>query len=304
VLAGAASFERTTRIGARSRVPAVRPHVPGRMLHYQHTLTGGVTQVERFEHGGGTLIDEVFGDGTDRHLVFMHGWGASRESLRGIAVLFQSAYRVHLFDFPGFGEAPPPPADWDTINYADLVQQYLHDCVSGEVVLVGHSFGGRIGIRLAARQLSQIRALVLMGVPGLPPPRFSRVRLRRSVIRTLRKALVAVRPVIGSGPVDWHTRTFGSRDYLAAGQLRSVFVRVVNEDLTENARAIACPVLLIWGSDDREAPASLAHRYQQLLNGRATVEMLPHKDHFPYTGTGAHLCAFKIRSWLPAHVES
>ena len=37
------------------------------------------------------------------------------------------------------------------------------------------------------------------------------------------------------------------------------------------------------------------------MNGHATVEMLPHKDHFLYAGTGAHLCAFKIREWLDAN---
>jgi pimeloyl-ACP methyl ester carboxylesterase len=77
---------------------------------------------------------------------------------------------VHLFDLPGFGEAPPPPEAWGTIEYADLVQQYILDKISGTVVLVGHSFGGRVSIRLAARRLSQIRDLVLLGVPGLPQP--------------------------------------------------------------------------------------------------------------------------------------
>jgi pimeloyl-ACP methyl ester carboxylesterase len=78
----------------------------------------------------------------------------------------------------------------------------------------------------------------------------------------------------------------------------------VNEDLTESAKSIECPVLLLWGTDDRETPPSLASRYQQLLDGRATISLLPHKDHYLYTGTGAHLCAFKIRSWLPAHVDA
>ena len=47
-----------------------------------------------------------------------------------------------------------------------------------------------------------------------------------------------------------------------------------------------------------ETPAALAFRYKALMDGRATVEVLPHKDHYLATGTGAHLCAFKIRNWL------
>jgi pimeloyl-ACP methyl ester carboxylesterase len=264
----------------------------------------GLNHLARFEHAGASLVDEVLGDSASRHIVFMHGWGGDRNSLRAIGVLFRPTHAVHLLDLPGFGNAPLPPADWDTIKYADLVQRYVHDCVPAPVVLVGHSFGGRIALRLASQRLPQVRAIVLMAVPGLPAPPFSRVRLRRAAIGHLRRLLTAARPVLGAGPIDWHTRTFGSKDYLAAGDLRSVFVRTVNEDLTESAKAVACPVLLIWGSDDRETPPSLARRFKGLLDGHATLELLPHKDHYLYDGTGAHLCAFKIRTWLDAHAGS
>jgi pimeloyl-ACP methyl ester carboxylesterase len=267
-------------------------------------LPSGVNRLARFEHAGASLIDEILGDSSSRHIVFMHGWGLNRNSLRAIGVLFQRTHAVHLLDLPGFGEAPLPPADWDTIKYTDLVQQYVLDRMGGPVVLVGHSFGGRIALRLASRRLPQVRAIVLMAVPGLPARRFSRVRLRRAAIRLLRRLLRAGRPIVGPAPLDWHTRTFGSKDYLAAGDLRSVFVRTVNEDLTASAKSVTCPVLLIWGSDDSEAPPSLAVRFKKQLDGHATLEMLPHKDHHLYSGTGAHLCAFKIRSWLEAHAGS
>ena len=277
-------------------------------------MPSGPSRVERFEYGGATLLDEIIetvevieaADVTGirrapAHMVFLHGWGASRESLRGIATLFQNRHTVHLIDLPGFGEAPPPPPDWDTSRYADLVEQHLARHAPGPVVLVGHSFGARVSILLAARRPPALLAVVLMAAPGLPAPLLSPVRLRRSAIRWLRKALYLVRPAAGQGAIDWHTRTFGSTDYLAAGPLRQIFVRIVGEDYSAAAAAIQCPVLLLWGAEDRETPPWLAHRFNQLMNGRATVVVLPHKDHHLYAGTGAHLCAFKIRSWLEAH---
>jgi pimeloyl-ACP methyl ester carboxylesterase len=236
-------------------------------------------------------------------MLFLHGWGGSRESLRGIATLFQHTHCVHLFDLPGFGEAPPPPESWGTIEYADLLQEYILERVQGTVVLVGHSFGGRVSIRLASRRLSQIRDLVLLGVPGLPQQGLSRARVRRWRIRTLRRLLIALKPLIGSRGVEWHTATFGSKDYQAAGKMRPVLIRSVNEDLTESAKAIACPTLLIWGTDDTETPPWLARRYAQLLGPRATLTLLPHKDHHLYTGTGAHLCGEKMRGWLRARAD-
>ena len=203
-----------------------------------------------------------------------------------------------MIDLPGFGDAPRPPSAWDTSEYADLVQAYIADRLQGPVVLVGHSFGARISLRLAARKLDQVRAIVLMAAPGLPLLPFSRAAFRRLGIRSLRRALHVLSPITGPDLLAWHTARFGSKDYLAAGALKDVLVRVVNEDLTSSARAVECPVLLLWGAEDRETPPSLAHRFAELMNGRATLELLPHKDHFLYMATGAHLCAFKIRGWL------
>jgi pimeloyl-ACP methyl ester carboxylesterase len=258
-----------------------------------------VHRIERFEHGGGTLVDEQIGDPRGPHLMLLHGWGVTRETLRPIGTLFERTHRVHLIDLPGFGEAPVPPDTWDTVTYTDLVQHYLLDRVGGPVVLVGHSFGGRITLRLAARRLPQIRGAVLMGVPGLPDTRWSRKKMRRTWIRALRRFLTAVRPITGSRLVDWHSRKYGSRDYLSAGPLRKILVRTVNEDLTDAARTVECPVLLLWGTDDDETPQWLGERYRELIGARATLGLLPHKDHHLYAGTGAHLCAFKIRQWLP-----
>lgn len=262
------------------------------------------TRIEHFEHHGGTLVDEILGTG-DTHLIFLHGWGGSRDSLRGIATLFQHTHVVHLIDQPGFGEAPLPPQDWSTINYTDLVQQYMLEKIAGPVLLIGHSFGGRVSVRLAARRLPQIRGVVLLSAAGLPRTGFSAQTLRRSWIRLLRKMAFAVKPIVGERAVAWHTRTYGSKDYMSAGELRAVFVRVVNEDLTESAAAIDCPVLLLWGTEDTETPVWVGERYKEILGSRATLEILPHKDHHLYTGTGAHLCGTRIRAWLKrqdAHV--
>jgi pimeloyl-ACP methyl ester carboxylesterase len=178
------------------------------------------------------------------------------------------------------------------------VQRYLDEQVKGPALLVGHSFGARVSLRLAARKLPQVRAVVLMAAPGLPRQPFSKGALRRWGIRTLRSILRAASGLTGPGPLDWHTTRFGSKDYLAAGDLKNILVKTVNEDLTDSARALDCPVLLLWGEDDRETPPSLAYRFRELMHGRATLEILPHKDHFLYMATGAHLCAFKIRGWL------
>ena len=81
-----------------------------------------------------------------------------------------------------------------------------------------------------------------------------------------------------------------------------MFIRVVNEDLTESAAAIALSDAAHLGTEDTETPPWLAARYAALMDGRATLDVLPHKDHHLYAGTGAHLCGYKIRGWAGTRV--
>ena len=92
-------------------------------------------------------------------------------------------------------------------------------------------------------------------------------------------------------------RRFGSRDYLAAGELRATFVKVVNEDLSELAQRIQAQTLLLWGDRDLETPPEFAHRYAALIKNSALC-LLPGKGHEPYENAGHHLCAFYLTPFL------
>ena len=59
---------------------------------------------------------------------------------------------------------------------------------------------------------------------------------------------------------------YGSPDYRAAtGVMRQVLVRTVNETYDDQLRAVSCPVELVWGDDDTEAPLSVAETAAGLL---------------------------------------
>jgi pimeloyl-ACP methyl ester carboxylesterase len=262
-------------------------------------------RLEKFDYAGASLVAAVSGEPSGGDIIFLHGWGGNRRSLYDIGALFQCTHRIHMLDLPGFGDAPPPPPGWGSIQYANLVQQYMLKHCSDKVILACHSFGGRIGVRLAAKRPAQVKSLVMMGTPGLPLSFFSRRRIRILWIRRLRAFLRLVQPHTKTKLIDWHTSRYGSKDYQnVKAELRSVLISVVTEDLTESAGRITCPALLLWGTDDAETPVWLAHRYKQLMGDKATLVLLPHKDHYLFQGTGAHLCGFEIREWLGVKTDA
>ncbi|HYO89947.1 MAG TPA: alpha/beta fold hydrolase, partial [Candidatus Limnocylindrales bacterium] len=81
----------------------------------------------------------------------LHGWGASRQLMTPVAErLAPLGYTVYALDLPGFGETPPPPASWGVNDYAQFVLAALNSLAIEKTHLIGHSFGGRIGLVLGS----------------------------------------------------------------------------------------------------------------------------------------------------------
>ena len=97
-------------------------------------------------------------------------------------------------------------------------------------VLVGHSFGGRVAVRLAATSPELVRGIVLTGVPLLRPETpAAKPALGFRVLRFLNKW-----DFISNDLMEKERRKRGSADYRAAeGELREVLVKAVNEDYGE-----------------------------------------------------------------------
>jgi pimeloyl-ACP methyl ester carboxylesterase len=156
---------------------------------------------------------------------------------------------------------------------------------AGRRVWVGHSFGCRVGLQLAARHPQAVEALFLIAAAGLPPHRSLAARLKRVPRRAAFRLARAVTP---EGPArDRLRERYGSTDYRTAGAMRPVLVRAVNEDLTEVARAVRCPVVLVHGDKDRESPPEIAERLHRLIAG-SQLHLLRGFDHWTVLTDGRH----------------
>ena len=187
-------------------------------------------------------------------ILLLHGWGADHRLFKPLMDLLARKYRVYAIDFPGFGQSPEPASGWCVDDYADLVLGFCGALGIEACSLLGHSFGGRVIIKLAARQLETPRLdkLILVDAAGIRKVqskkgqrRAKRYKLGKKMLKPFPKLLKA-----------WAGR-HGSADYKAASpMMRQVFVRVVNEDLTASLALIRPPTLLVWGRDDVDTPLS------------------------------------------------
>ncbi|HWG74236.1 MAG TPA: alpha/beta fold hydrolase [Acidimicrobiales bacterium] len=190
--------------------------------------------------------------GHDRPWVLaLHGWQRSHGDF---ASVLESLDAVAL-DLPGFGAAPEPPAGWSPADYANWVAPVLDELAERPVVL-GHSFGGRVAVHLAATHGARVGAVVLTGVPLVHAPGTRRRRppIPFRVGRTLRRA-----HLVSDSAMEALRQRYGSADYRnARGVMRQVLVKAVGEDggYGELLAAYPGPIELVWGADDTAAPVA------------------------------------------------
>jgi len=243
-----------------------------------------------------TLVDGItlayVDEGSGDPVVLLHGWGGQAASMTPLIVALRDRYRVLAFDLPGFGGSDPPPVPWGTPEYAVFVERAVASLGIPRATYIGHSFGGRIAIWLAARSPEAVQALVLIDAAGIRPPTTFRRRMRRLFYKTARTALRL--PILGThGPVlrERLAMWFGSPDYRAvSGVMRSTFVKTVNLDLSECMQAIAAPTLLLWGEKDAATPIADGRKMEQLIKGSRLI-VVANAGHFSYLDSPAFVNA-------------
>lgn len=224
-------------------------------------------------------VDEGSGD----PVVMLHGWGGQAASLTPLIVGLRDRYRVLALDLPGFGGSSPPPVPWGTPEYAAFVEKAVASLGITRATYIGHSFGGRIVLWLAAHVPETVQALVLIDAAGIRPPSTPGRRARQVFYKVMKTVLRL--PILGArGPAlqERLAMRFGSPDYRAvSGVMRSTFVKTVNLDLSECMRAVAAPTLLIWGEKDQATPIADGRTMERLIKGSRLI-VVAGAGHFSY----------------------
>ena len=113
-------------------------------------------------------------------IVLLHGWGSNIKLFANLIDLLSKKYKVAAMDMPGFGESQEPPSAWCVDDYADFVTEFLKAYDTKKVMLLGHSFGGRVIIKLNSRENLpfEITKVILVDSAGILPPKTNKKSFR------------------------------------------------------------------------------------------------------------------------------
>jgi pimeloyl-ACP methyl ester carboxylesterase len=102
-------------------------------------------------------------------ILLLHGWGLGHHAYKpALLELVAAGYHVVAPALPGFGGTVDLGEDRSFAGYAAWVRRLAHVLGLRNVMVVGHSFGGGVAIRLAVDDPKLVAQLVLCNSVGAP----------------------------------------------------------------------------------------------------------------------------------------
>jgi sigma-B regulation protein RsbQ len=230
-------------------------------------------------------------------MLLAHGFGCDQNMWRFVAPAFQDDYRVVLFDYVGSGRSDLrcyDPVRYGSLDgYAQDVLDVCHALDLRDVIFVGHSVSGMIGILAANREPERFSRLVLIG----PSPRYLndppgyRGGFERAdidgLLETMERNYIGwanfLAPAIMQNPDRPELSreleaSFCSTDPVIARQFAKVtFLADNRADLAP----VRVPSLIMQCSDDMIAPLSVGDYLRGALAG-GTLRVLRATGHCPH----------------------
>lgn len=204
-------------------------------------------------------------EGEGYPIVLMHGWGCNHSTLASIEKALLPNMKVYNVDFPGFGSSTEPEGVWGVEEYTRLIEKFIEIEGLEAPVLLGHSFGGRVGILYSSR--NKVRKLILVDAAGVKPTRTLKYYVKVYSYKMMKHLLpLLFGKTKGQAMLDKYRGKSGSSDYNSSTpKMRAILSKVVNEDLKHVMPSIKCPTLLIWGKNDTATPLKDAQTMEKLI---------------------------------------
>ncbi|KAK3871393.1 hypothetical protein Pcinc_023459, partial [Petrolisthes cinctipes] len=234
-------------------------------------------------------------EGSGPPIVLIHGTGASLHTWDGWISQLKDKYTLYRLDLPAFGlTGPAADRDYSLENYVEFIHAFTTGVDLDTFALAGNSLGGNIAWRYTLDHPESVSQLILIDATGYPleePTKALALQIAQNPI--LSPLLLHITPrsfvyknleqvygdptKIKEEVVDrYHRMT------LRTGN-RHAFVDRANTTFTDKTHlipSIACPTLILWGSEDTWVPPKLGHRFDQEIPN-STLISYPGVGHIP-----------------------
>ncbi len=217
--------------------------------------------------------------GKGKDILMVHGWGQDVSTFWQIAEKLKEEYTLWLIDLPGFGRSEVPKKDFDNQQYAEILKGFVEDQKLHKPHYLGHSVGGRVGIKLLSQYGHLFDKVILEDSAGIKPKQDGIkpfLYLGAKAFNILLPEFLVLKPLL-----RYHFYKGLESDYINAGEMKGTLKNLLAEDLTDHLVKIPNETLLIWGEKDQAVPLSDGKKMNRLIPN-ARIEVLDNVGHFPH----------------------
>lgn len=206
-------------------------------------------------------------------LFILHGWGSSKEKWQRTKELIEKeGIKVILPEIPGLDTQISKA--WDLSDYLNWFEDISRK--DSPFFLLGHSFGGRVAIKFAAKNPERPKGLILVSAAGIKRKPSFWVHLAK-IFRKF-----SFLPGFSFLRKLFYKFILRKTDYIkTSGYLKETFKKIVDEDLRGYLDKIDTKTLIIWGKRDKITPLDDAYLMKEKIKN-SKLEILDNIGHAPY----------------------
>lgn len=206
-------------------------------------------------------------------LILLHGWGVSSSEFKDI--IDNLNYYVIMIDFIGFGKSDDPKQPFTLDDYISQLHQMINYLQLNNVILLGHSFGGRVAIKY--NYYYDIKKLILVDSAGI-----NNKKLKTYYQIYKYKLLKNIYKIIDKEKYNKLITSSGSRDYkILSPIMKQTMNNILKQDLKKYCKNTKTKTLILWGLYDNETPVKNGYTYLNLFYN-ARIIIFYNSFHFPY----------------------
>jgi len=201
--------------------------------------------------------------GKGETLVLLHGLMGELSNWEGVIDHFKEHYHVIVPILPIY---ELPILTLGVKSLSKHIHKFIKFKKLGQVVLIGNSLGGHVGLVFTVSHQEHVKALVLTGSSGLYENAFGGSFPRRESYDYIREkvAFTFYDPAIATKElVDEVYKSVNDRSRVI--RILALAKSAIRHNMAKDLSRITIPVSLIWGKQDKVTPPEVAEEFHELL---------------------------------------
>jgi pimeloyl-ACP methyl ester carboxylesterase len=202
-------------------------------------------------------------EGQGEPLLLLHGLMGALSNWDEVIKEFSANYRVIIPVLPIYDL---PLLTTGVRSLSKYVHKFIKFKQLSNVVLLGNSLGGHVGLVYVLAHPGYVKALVLTGSSGLYENAFGGSFPRRESIDFVREKVQYTFYDPNTATEDMVQEIFETiNDRHKVIRILAMAKSAIRHNMKDELRKITMPVSLIWGKDDKITPPEVAVEFNELL---------------------------------------